>query len=34
MLMLERLIVRLGELGAVFLTMEEAAGEFGQRAAV
>jgi peptidoglycan/xylan/chitin deacetylase (PgdA/CDA1 family) len=31
MLMLERLILRLGELGAVFLTMEEAAGEFGRR---
>ena len=32
MLMLERLILRLGELGTVFLTMEEAATEFAQRA--
>jgi peptidoglycan/xylan/chitin deacetylase (PgdA/CDA1 family) len=32
MLMLERLIVRLEKLGAVFVTMEEAAAEFAQRA--
>ena len=31
MLMLERLILRLSELGAVFLTMEEAAREFSER---
>ena len=34
MLMLERLIVRLDELGAVFRTMEEAAAEFAQRVPV
>ena len=33
MLMLERLILRLTELGAVFLSMEQAAGEFSRRAA-
>ena len=33
MLMLERLILRLEELGAVFVTMEDAAAEFAQRAA-